>query len=64
MVLQLPVPEVVCLEVAQVSLNSMGFFHIAILRELHHCQACMDISELCFSMDTVKIRFRFFHHIT
>jgi len=63
MVPQFPVPEVVCLEAAQVSLNGMTFFHIAIPKELYHCQTCMVISELCFSMNTIKIQFRFFHHI-
>lgn len=48
MVLQFPVPEVVCLEVAQVPLKSMTFFHLAVPRELRHSQTCIDISELFF----------------
>lgn len=63
MVLQFPVPEADRSEVAQVSPNSMAFFRIAIPREFHYCQTCMDISELCFSMGIAKIQFRFFHHI-
>lgn len=38
-------------------------WYLSIPRDLHRCQTCMDISELCFPMAPINIWFRFFHHI-